>query len=73
MYKLSKVMSSVLEDYGVAEYGEEVSIDWIVGEAECTTLFSNSNAYSGDMLNDYLYIMNPDNKDKEVLMYGELK
>lgn len=71
MYKLSQNMSSVLEDYGVAEYGEKVSIDWIIGENECTTLFSNSNAFKDIMLEDYNYIMNPDNRDKEVLMYGE--
>ena len=69
MYQLSKEMSSLLEGYGF-EYGEDYTIEWVVGESECNTMFNNPEMLKGDKLKDYNYIISA-NKDEEVLMYGE--
>jgi len=70
MYKLSRGMSLLLEDYGVAEFGEEVEIGWIIGEAECTTVFDGAEQWKDSADKDeYKYITDPTRSEESVLMW----
>lgn len=70
MYKLSKEMSSLLNDYGF-EYGEDYGVEWIIRESNCNTMFDNPEMFTGNLKADYEFIMNAD-LDEDVLMYGDI-
>ena len=61
MYKLSKRISALLEDYAVAEWGEKVECDWIIGEDDNGRLFGKGFKHP-----DVDYIFNPENRNKYV-------
>ena len=70
MYKLSKEMSSLLNDYGFG-YGEDYGVEWIIEEASCNTMFDNPEMFTGNLKTDYEFIMNAA-LDEDVLMYGDI-
>ena len=68
MYKVTPRMTALLEDYGVIqEYGDTAYVRDIISENENDYLFDTKNICDDKFGEDIKYILNQDNKNKEVL------